>query len=107
MTNYTVQKMYLGCDLYGFMAKSKLWDAGLVANLDMICELNRCGRSYMATDPNQHGESIKLLEAVNDKLDYLYFHLRENPLMLCLHPLHQQIRPSSSENDAVTPIRRP
>jgi hypothetical protein len=58
-----------------------LWDVDMMANTRMICRLNRSGRAYMAGDSNNQREGFKVLGAVNEDLNCLYFHLRENPLL--------------------------
>jgi hypothetical protein len=47
----------------------------------VVCRLNRSGRSYVKTDPNDAAQGINVLEAVLDDLDCIYFHLRENPAL--------------------------
>lgn len=45
-------------------------------------ELNRAGRSYLANDPASVESGFSVLEKVNDNLDALFIHLRENPLLV-------------------------
>jgi hypothetical protein len=54
------------------------WDAELVATISMICRLNRSGRASMEADSNNQRVGIKVLRAVNEDLNCLYFHLRES-----------------------------
>lgn len=50
-------------------------------NLEMILRLNREGRSYMVTEPNNVVKAVAVLEGVLDDLDCLFYHLRENPVI--------------------------
>ena len=44
---------------------------------------DRSGRPYLATDPGDVRAGVQVLEQVQDKLDCIYSHLRENPA-LCM-----------------------
>ena len=51
------------------------------ATFEMIHGLNRAGRRYLIQDSADKEECINVLAKVNDDLDCLYFHLRENPIL--------------------------
>jgi hypothetical protein len=57
------------------------WNADMMANISMICRLNRSGRAYMEADSNNQREGFEVLGSVSEDLNCLYFHLRENPLL--------------------------
>jgi hypothetical protein len=78
--NYTIQYIRLTSDPYPGSQSS--WATASTTIINIMCRLNRSGRNYMAIDSNNHLQGLQVLDAVNDDLDCLYFHLRENP-MLC------------------------
>jgi hypothetical protein len=49
---------------------------------DMQCvfAMNAAGRAYMRTQPTNLRKAIEVLSSVRDHLDYVYLHVRENPL---------------------------
>jgi hypothetical protein len=47
--------------------------------LEIVLRLNRGGRVYMATEPSNLVKALQVLGSVNDSLDSLFYHLRENP----------------------------
>jgi hypothetical protein len=96
--SYTIQHIRLDSRRGSNLVDS--WDADMMANISMICRLNRSGRAYMAGDSNNQREGFKVLGAVNEDLNCLYFHLRENPLLcgeqcintiMLLSPSHHQM----------------
>jgi hypothetical protein len=50
-------------------------------SFEMIHRLNRAGRRYLIEDSTSKEACINVLAQVNDDLDCLYFHLRENPVL--------------------------
>ncbi|GKY99135.1 hypothetical protein MPSEU_000869000 [Mayamaea pseudoterrestris] len=58
----------------------KMLPLDMRAKVDAICKLNKAGRKYMALDSANQQKAICVLAAVNDDLDCLFTHLRENPL---------------------------
>ena len=51
--------------------------------LDAVSDLNQNGRVYLEKDATSLSKGIDLLSKVNQKLDPIFYHLRENPL-LCM-----------------------
>jgi hypothetical protein len=82
--SYTIQHIILRSRPHPNVYSS--WDAVSVTAINVICRFNRSGRRYMKVDLSNQSEGLKVLEAVKDDLDCLYFHLRENP-MLCEQPV--------------------
>jgi hypothetical protein len=87
MTNYTMEHMSFEIESYKTLRSEDSWDKALETNIDSICRLNRAGRVYMATDARNRHEQLRVLEAVNDDLDCIFIHLRENPLVSDQHEL--------------------
>jgi hypothetical protein len=44
-----------------------------------LIRLNRAGRSYLAHDASNKREGVKVLSQINDEMDCIFIHLRENP----------------------------
>ena len=57
------------------------WDPDMVKMLNVVLQLNRAGRSYIAADATNKNAGVGVLETVVEDLDCLYFHLLENPLL--------------------------
>ena len=55
-----------------------------------LCHMNHAGRKYVLEDPSNRGKAVKVLDAVIDDLDSLYFHLSENPAACDLGPEYLQ-----------------
>ena len=90
--NYHIQDVRLGVhDLphHFFMSGNEyyndVWDADLLANVEMVTRLNRAGRSYMALENKDRSMGHAVLAQVNDSLDCLFFHLQENPVLVSAH----------------------
>lgn len=47
--------------------------------VEMICILNAAGRRYLTNDPSSPTSGVRVLSAVADNLDAIFFHLLENP----------------------------
>jgi hypothetical protein len=45
-----------------------------------VFAMNAAGRAYMRTQPTNVRKAIEVLSSVRDYLDYIYLHVRENPL---------------------------
>jgi hypothetical protein len=76
---YTIQNIRLvKTPIHGELP---LWYDELTTSLEMVCRLNRAGRCYMVNDCGDRSEGHKVLGDVNDDLNCLYFHLRENPVL--------------------------
>jgi hypothetical protein len=58
------------------------WDDATTLAVWTITRMNRAGRVYVTTDPLDQRTGFQVLEQVNDSVDWLYFHLRENPFVL-------------------------
>jgi hypothetical protein len=58
------------------------------STLEIVARLNRHGRIYMQDDKTNVEEGYAVLEEVNNCLDCLFFHLRENP-ELCSYTIIQ------------------
>jgi hypothetical protein len=78
--SYTIQHLRL-VSTRDVSNQDDSWDADTMANISMIFRLNRSGRVYMEADASNQSEGLKVLGAVSEDLDCLYFHLRENPLL--------------------------
>ena len=48
---------------------------------ETILRLNRAGRDYLIEDSARKESCIEVLSKVNEDLDSLFFHLRENPIL--------------------------
>lgn len=46
---------------------------------DAVTELNKAGRRYLLTDASSRAKGVAVLAGVASNLNYLYFHLLENP----------------------------
>ncbi|GKY98978.1 hypothetical protein MPSEU_000853500 [Mayamaea pseudoterrestris] len=57
------------------------WDPNFERELEPSLRLNSAGRKYIALDPRNQHVGFCVLAQVNDSLDCLYIHLRENPLL--------------------------
>jgi hypothetical protein len=77
--NYTIQCIRLTSE--PFWETQCSWDAASTTTISMLCRLNRSGRRYVQVDSSNRFRGLQVLEAVNDDLDCLYYHLRENPLL--------------------------
>jgi hypothetical protein len=79
-TNYTLQHLELNLLPY------VMHRTPLIMAVKTFTRLNRAGRIYIKTDPNNKFKGIQVLEQVNNNLDCLYCHLREHPSLLCGSP---------------------
>ena len=51
-----------------------------------ILRLNKAGRRYLVEDgPSSRAKGVAVLDAVNDDLDCLFVHLKENPSLCDIH----------------------
>ena len=75
--NYQIREV----TLFSTMERDDAFDRAMVKNVKMFVRLNCAGRSYIATNVSDKHKGIKVLECVNDDLNCLLVHLRENPLL--------------------------
>jgi hypothetical protein len=82
-SDYSIQRVnqHTRSDLYEPMVDP--WDPILKKSLEIIPKLNAAGRNYLASDSTNRMAGFKVLEQVNDDLDCLFYHIREN-LLLCV-----------------------
>jgi hypothetical protein len=57
------------------------WSSDFRKEIAMVTRLNRSGRSYLQLETFDQLAGFRVLEQVNDDLDCLFFHLRENPAL--------------------------
>jgi hypothetical protein len=48
--------------------------------MQCVFAMNAAGRAYMRTQPTNVRKAIEVMSSVRDYLDYIYLHVRENPL---------------------------
>jgi hypothetical protein len=61
------------------------WAVDLKRSIETIVRLNGAGRNYLLDSPGNQIAGFSVLEQVNDDLDCLFYHLRENPLLCHVH----------------------
>jgi hypothetical protein len=61
-----------------------MYDDGCDKQLEVALRLNCMGRAYMATEPINLAKAWAVLGRVNDSLDCLFYHLRENPAIVSM-----------------------
>jgi hypothetical protein len=67
---------------FEWLRESNPFREQLQRNLDTVCRLNQCGRKYLAADYSNKHKGANVLGAVSDDMNCVYYHLRENPLLL-------------------------
>jgi hypothetical protein len=63
------------------------WDDDLVLAIETVPLLNRAGRCYMKDALTDQVVGFEVLERVNDDLDCIFYHVRENPSLCWRHIL--------------------
>ena len=87
-TNYTLQRIELHSSYpYGHVPDGQTvvdpWDPDLKKTIEMFVKLNCAGRSYLTQDSMSKRLGCSFLGAINDDLDCLFYHLREENPSLC------------------------
>lgn len=74
-----------------WISTEEYWGVLIEKSIHLVCVLNRAGRIYLRNDPANRSAGVNVLEKVNDNLDCLFFHLRENPSLIKPQPQPQSI----------------
>ena len=73
--NYTAKKIK-------FFGSNGLREYPDKKTIDCVLRLNNCNRWYLQDDPGNKRAGLQLLADVGDDLDCIFYHLRENPLLV-------------------------
>jgi hypothetical protein len=58
-------------------------DANFIGICGIICKLNKAGRRYLSENSSSREAAVNVLTEVVDDIDCLFYHICENPVVLC------------------------
>jgi hypothetical protein len=78
-TNYKIQRIVFttACSLRSTQVDP--WNPNLKKSIEIVPKLNSAGREYITLESADKTAGYKVLEEVNEDLDCLFYHTRENP----------------------------
>ena len=83
-TNYSLHELSLKLEasIVGSVDTADVFDPDDKKTIDCFVSLNRDGRRYLTHEPANQTLGIQVLGKVKDDLDCLFFHVRENPIVV-------------------------